>query len=139
MFKNAYFTGSQPKTLLKSPKSIFFIFDHLVALESQNFYSGVFLIVCQRFAENFMRIHKGSKKLEILSLHLRMPSHKWSASSWRSSSLCCYMRKSDEMTIGKAHPTLLSVSQITDSQITLLNYYNNCIIIRKIYNKLISG
>ena len=33
---------------------------------------------------------------------------KWGAYYWWSSSLCCLMRKSDGMTIGKAHPTLLS-------------------------------
>ena len=31
---------------------------------------------------------------------------KWGASTWWSSSLCCSMPKLDEMTIGKAHPTL---------------------------------
>ena len=31
---------------------------------------------------------------------------KWGASSWWSSPVCCSMRKSDELTIGKAHPTL---------------------------------
>ena len=33
---------------------------------------------------------------------------KWGASTWWSSSLCCSMPKSDEMTIGKAHPTLFN-------------------------------
>jgi len=32
---------------------------------------------------------------------------KWSASSRGSPSLCCHMRKSDQRTIGKTHPTLL--------------------------------
>ena len=36
----------------------------------------------------------------------RSPSLKWGASSRWSTSLCCPMWKSDEMTIGKAHSTL---------------------------------
>ena len=46
-----------------------------MALESQFFYSNLFLTMCSRFAESFMRNQKGSKKLEILSLHLRMPNY----------------------------------------------------------------
>ena len=33
----------------------------------------------------------------------------WGASSWWSTSLCCPMRKSDEMIIGKPDPTLLNI------------------------------
>ena len=48
------------------------------------------------------------KKLELFSsMEFNV---KWGASSWWSSSLCCPMRRSDEMTIGKTHPALVCLS-----------------------------
>ena len=68
--------------------------------------SRTFIFFLRKREWNFDQGKKKDQSITILDLLNIIVHVKWDAFSWWTSSLCCSMWKSDEMTIGKMHPTL---------------------------------